>query len=201
MNYINNWQRPFTLGAADTSAALDLPDGAYRLTLSDAARAAFEYVDAIVVSGAAQLTRALEGSAAQAWPAGSVIYCSVTAGVLADIGGAGTGTGAADSGWIALTPIAPSYEAPHVRLLNGVVWFRGGVFLDEGSYNVPIAQLPESMRSNANFEAMLPASDLALRVFIERNDGSPPGAIYVNVRSGAPGSSLAVFDGLAFPVD
>lgn len=89
MNYVNNWLRPITLGAVDTSAALDLPDGSYRLCISDASGDLFEVVDAAVVSGTATLTRGLEGTTAQEWPAGSSIYCSVTAGILAGFGVAG----------------------------------------------------------------------------------------------------------------
>lgn len=87
MNYVNNWQRPITLAAAATTAALDLPDGTYRLCISNADRSLFEVVDAVVVSGAATLSRGLEGTAAQEWAEGSLIYCSVTAGVLSGLGG------------------------------------------------------------------------------------------------------------------
>lgn len=92
MNYVNNWLRPITLGAAETSAALDLPDGSYRLCISDASGDMFEVVDAVAVSGAATFTRGLEGTAAQEWPAGSSIYCSVTAGMLARLGCGGAGS-------------------------------------------------------------------------------------------------------------
>src|SRR5690606_31589750 len=57
-------------------------------TLSDARgaeAAAFEYVGAQVVDGIATLERGLEGSADREWPAGSWIYCSVTADVLASV--------------------------------------------------------------------------------------------------------------------
>ncbi|MDP3848639.1 MAG: hypothetical protein Q8R10_19645 [Pseudomonas sp.] len=84
MNYVNNWQRPITLNAEALTCALDLPDGLYRLTLADAYFGAtrWEIVDATVVSGAAALTRAQEGTAAHAWPPGSVIYAALTAGLL-----------------------------------------------------------------------------------------------------------------------
>lgn len=84
MNYVNNWLRDITLEQGATSCPLDLPDGAYRLTLADAASGAtrWEIVDAVVVAGSATLTRAVEGTTAQNWPAGSVIYCSLTAGQL-----------------------------------------------------------------------------------------------------------------------
>jgi hypothetical protein len=79
MAYINNYLEPIELAQGATSAALNLPDGEYRLTLSDAARANWEIVDAVVTTGSATLTRAREGTTDQAWPAGSVIYCAVTA--------------------------------------------------------------------------------------------------------------------------
>lgn len=85
MAYINNYLEPIELAQGATSAVLTLPDGSYRLTLSDALRTRWEIVDAVVVSGAATLTRAREGTADQLWPGGSVIYCTVTAGQLNDL--------------------------------------------------------------------------------------------------------------------
>ncbi|WP_278445251.1 hypothetical protein [Stutzerimonas kunmingensis] len=85
MAYINNYLEPIELAQGATSAALNLPDGEYRLTLSDAARANWEIVDAIVTAGSATLTRAREGTTDQGWPEGSVIYCAVTAGQLNDL--------------------------------------------------------------------------------------------------------------------
>lgn len=86
MNFANNWIQGITLAPGATSAALDLPDGSYRLTLSDAAIATrWEIVDAVVATGVGTLTRAREGTTDQDWPAGSLIYGSITAGLLADI--------------------------------------------------------------------------------------------------------------------
>jgi len=85
MQFINNWQRTIALSAGQTVAELELPDGQYRLTVSDAlgaAATAWEYVTATVAGGVADLLRGEEGSMAREWPAGSVIYCSLTAGVL-----------------------------------------------------------------------------------------------------------------------
>ena len=82
MAYINNYLEPIEMAQGATSTVLALPDGSYRLTLSDALRTRWEIVDAVVVSGAATLTRAREGTADQLWPGGSVIYCAVTAGQL-----------------------------------------------------------------------------------------------------------------------
>lgn len=85
MAYINNYLEPIELAQGATSVALDLPDGEYRLTLSDAARANWEIVDAVVTAGSATLVRAREGTADQSWPDGSVIYCAVTAGQFNDL--------------------------------------------------------------------------------------------------------------------
>lgn len=87
MDFVNNWSRPVTLAAGVTSLALDLPDGTYRLSITDSLSnpTAWEIVGAVVVGGAATLTRGMEGTAEQSWPSGSAIYCSVTAGVLADL--------------------------------------------------------------------------------------------------------------------
>lgn len=87
MDFVNNWSRPVTLAAGATTLALDLPDGSYRLTLADSPAAAtrWEIIDAVVAAGGATLTRAQEGTADQAWPEGSVIYCALTAGTLAQL--------------------------------------------------------------------------------------------------------------------
>lgn len=87
MNFINNWSQPVTLASGATSLALGLPDGSYRLTLTDSlsAPSTWEVVSAEVSSGSATVTRGLEGTIDQNWPAGSVIYCAVTAGVLAEM--------------------------------------------------------------------------------------------------------------------
>lgn len=82
MRYVNNYSEPIELAQGVTSATLSLPDGDYRLTLTDAERTRWEIIDALVAAGSATLTRAQEGTADQAWPAGSVIYCAVTAGQL-----------------------------------------------------------------------------------------------------------------------
>ncbi|GEM_PF-1096051 len=85
MNFINNYAAQVALASGVTELALALPNGTYRLTLSDARGAdatRFEYLDAAVVSGIATLTRGREGSADQDWPDGSWIYYSITAGVL-----------------------------------------------------------------------------------------------------------------------
>ena len=87
MNYVNNWLRAIDLEQGATSCPLDLPDGEYRLTLADAAAGAtrWEIVQAVVASGMATLSRGLEGTEDQAWPVGSVIYSSVTAGFLVQL--------------------------------------------------------------------------------------------------------------------
>lgn len=87
MHFINNWKQPITLATGQTECALGLPDGRYRLTVADSPGIAtrWEYIDAEVMAGQGDLVRGLEGSADQDWPAGSVIYLSVTAGVLASL--------------------------------------------------------------------------------------------------------------------
>lgn len=87
MNYINNYSQAVTLAPGATSLAVSLPSGTYRLTLADSASAPtrWEIVDAVVASGTATLTRAREGTGNQNWPAGSVIYCALTAAQLTGI--------------------------------------------------------------------------------------------------------------------
>lgn len=85
MAYVNNYSELVELAPGVTTLALALPDGSYRLTLSDAAGTRWEIVDAVVASGTATLTRAQEGTTEQDWPTGSLIYCDVTAGQLNDL--------------------------------------------------------------------------------------------------------------------
>lgn len=85
MIFVNNYREPIELAQGATTAALSLPDGDYRLTLTNADGNAWEIVDATVTNGAATLVRGLEGTAVQEWPGGSSIYCAVTAGQLNDL--------------------------------------------------------------------------------------------------------------------
>lgn len=84
-NFVNNWRIPLTLAAGATSLAVSLPDGLYRLTARDADATRFEIMLADVSSGAATLERALEDTADQEWPAGSLLYQSITAGTLLNL--------------------------------------------------------------------------------------------------------------------
>jgi hypothetical protein len=84
-NFVNNWSALITLAEGTETLAVDLPDGSYRITISDALDATatrWEIAEALVVSGSATLTRGIEGTLEQDWPAGSVMYISMTAGFL-----------------------------------------------------------------------------------------------------------------------
>lgn len=87
MNFINNWRRAIALPAGVTVLDLDLPDGNYRLTVadSDVPPARYEIVQAVVAGGVASLIRGQEGTDDQEWPAGSVIICAVTAGIVDEL--------------------------------------------------------------------------------------------------------------------
>jgi len=78
LNFVDNWMRPVTLTAVQTSVAVDLPDGQYVLTVSDDAATRWEVVLVQVASGQADLMR----ENPQEWPEGSVIYCAANAMVL-----------------------------------------------------------------------------------------------------------------------
>ncbi|WP_462382325.1 hypothetical protein [Pseudomonas sp. Marseille-QA0892] len=96
MNFVNNWRRDITLAAGAVSAALDLPNGTYRLTLADAVPPTrFEIIEAVVANGSASLTRGIEGTSDQNWPAGSTVFASVTAGILQSLASSGGGGGGA----------------------------------------------------------------------------------------------------------
>lgn len=87
-NFVNNWSSEVTLSPGATSLAVSLPDGTYRLTLSDALgqeATRWEIVEAVVSGGIAALTRGIEGTDAQDWPEGSFAYIAVTAGALNDL--------------------------------------------------------------------------------------------------------------------
>jgi hypothetical protein len=85
MKFANNYSQTVALPLNATSLALSLGDGLYRLTITNAARTAWEIVDASVEGGAATLVRAREGTTQADWPAGSTIYCPITAGQLAQL--------------------------------------------------------------------------------------------------------------------
>lgn len=111
MRYVNNYREAIELAAGATNAALSLPDGEYRLTLTNAEGDRWEIVDATVAAGAATLVRAQEGTAAQDWPAGSTIYCAVTAEQLNNMGESGGGTSVSEG---APTAAPPQAGALHV---------------------------------------------------------------------------------------
>lgn len=91
IRFINNYTESVALAVDQTSATLALPDGKYRLTVANNSGAAtqWEILDAVVVGGVATLQRAKEGTSAQDWAEGSVIYNALTAetlnSILADI--------------------------------------------------------------------------------------------------------------------
>lgn len=94
MRYVNNWLTQLTgaMSAASTSlpipgAALDrLPAGSYLLTMANSANSmeqtAWEVIGVTVAGGVATVIRAREETTARPWPAGTLIYCGVTAGTL-----------------------------------------------------------------------------------------------------------------------
>lgn len=87
MDFVNNWRQDITLAAGATSLALTLPDGSYRLSITDslANPTAWEIVGAVVAGGTATLTRGMEGTTAIDWQGGGIAYCSITAGALTEI--------------------------------------------------------------------------------------------------------------------
>lgn len=115
MNYINNWitqiTAPLPAGATVlpispiAASRLDLTnDGKYWLTLTNSANPLEQTQWEIVeVSAGLSLVRGRDGTAAQSWPADTLIYCALTAGQLTDLqdritaleaGGGGTVDGA-----------------------------------------------------------------------------------------------------------
>jgi hypothetical protein len=95
MRYVNNWTTQLTAGFSpgDTELPLSGPaldllaPGEYVLTLVNSAnpieQSAWEIVRVAVAGGSAVITlRGQEGTAEQAWLAGAVVYCAVTAGAM-----------------------------------------------------------------------------------------------------------------------
>lgn len=87
INFKNNWSQELAAVLADDAETLtvSLPAGRYRLTIAEslALDAERELVSAFVdAAGVAQLLRGVEFSEAREWPAGSIVYCGITAEVL-----------------------------------------------------------------------------------------------------------------------
>ena len=92
MRYVNNWITQLAADFAPDSVELPLAgsaqsrlgNGEYLLTLVDSInpveQTLWEVVKVVVASGQMTITRGQEETIAQYWPAGSVIYCGVTAG-------------------------------------------------------------------------------------------------------------------------
>lgn len=88
MKFINNWQATLTnaLPAGGSTLPADtgrLQGGVYRLTITEpepTPGSSWEIMD--VASGGAITARGLEGTTARQWPAGSVVYAGLTAGML-----------------------------------------------------------------------------------------------------------------------
>ena len=95
MKYINNWITTLTapLAAGGTvlpvdpasAGKLDL-SGTYRLTLTNSTNPILQtQIEIVDVSTGLALSRAKEGTVAQSWPTGTVVYCAITAGQLTDL--------------------------------------------------------------------------------------------------------------------
>ena len=85
MNFVNNYTQAITLAEGADTLALSLPNGAYRLVITNPERNTWEIVLATVTAGAAALTRAQEGTSRRTWTTGSVIYCALTAAELTQL--------------------------------------------------------------------------------------------------------------------
>lgn len=95
MNYINNWITTLTAPLSDTDTVLPIDPvsasrldlaGAYRLTLVNSLNPLEQtQIEIVDVSAGLALSRAKEGTVAQSWPAGTVVYCAITAGQLTDL--------------------------------------------------------------------------------------------------------------------
>lgn len=95
MKYINNWITTLTAPLAAGGAALPIdpvaasrldPLGTYRLTLANSAIPTLQtQIEIIDVSDGVIISRANEGTVAQSWSAGTLVYCALTAGQIDSI--------------------------------------------------------------------------------------------------------------------
>lgn len=146
LKFVDNYLEPITLAEGATAASLSLPDGEYLLTLADSQTAAtrWEIIGAVVTSGEAVLTRGQQGTTDQAWPAGSVIYCALTAGTLTDmldwlteLDGIATGPLTIIDELPSTGDLPASGEGGDAYLIGGhvYVWATGtGEWVDAGSF-------------------------------------------------------------------
>lgn len=85
MQFVNNWTATVELAGDATEMALPLADGNYVLTITDSERSQHEIIGAEIWDGTAYLDRGREGTTARAWPAGSVVYQSITAETMTSV--------------------------------------------------------------------------------------------------------------------
>ncbi|MDL2200815.1 hypothetical protein QQF45_17375 [Halopseudomonas aestusnigri] len=146
LKFVDNYLQPLTLAEGATAASLTLPDGEYVLTLADSQSAAtrWEIVRAVVTSGAAVLTRGQQGTTDQAWPAGSVIYCALTADTLngmlswlTELDGIATGPLTIIEELPSTGDLPASGAAGDAYLIGGHIWVwatGAGEWADAGSF-------------------------------------------------------------------
>ena len=94
--FINNYETKLTVQATAAATSITVANAAglslaagevYRMTIQNADASLYELVDVIAISGnTLTVQRAKEATTAQAWAAGSVVLCGVTAAQLAQIG-------------------------------------------------------------------------------------------------------------------
>ena len=87
--FINNYETKLTAQAAAAATSITVANAAglslaagevYRMTIQNADASLFELVDVTAISGnTLTIERVKEGTTAQAWAAGSVVLCGVTA--------------------------------------------------------------------------------------------------------------------------
>ena len=94
--FINNYETKLTAQATAAATSITVANAAglslavgevYRMTIQNADASLYELVDVTAISGnTLTIERGKESTTAQAWAAGSVVLCGVTAAQLAQIG-------------------------------------------------------------------------------------------------------------------
>lgn len=111
--YVNNWLAQLESELAAGAAALPVPTGAlerldltgggeYVLTITNSLDPSEQSAFEVVRLSSAGMVRGEEETTDRTWPAGSYVYCSITAGELEKLASSASGSGSAIGGCVAI---------------------------------------------------------------------------------------------------
>lgn len=102
-----------------------------------------------------------------------------------------------DSGWITLNALNGFEGPPEARMINGVVYLRGSVWVPLDYLDTEIAELPEGWRPGAGFDVSMPSAQGTWGIEISHPDWG--GGIKVRVLSGDAVADWFNLSGISFP--